>query len=233
MLNFYNIKMPFCKSEKYPNTNLDDNEDNDNAYYNSGSPDFGGSYHSEIDAAGQYKCNNNNNIYPDNIFSFSPHFPIYPIIPKTSLFGNSGGLFGNNYTNNNQGDGLFGNNYTNNSQGGGLFGNINTNNNQGGGLFGNNYTNNNQGGGLFGNINTNNNQGGGLFGNNTNNNQGGGLFGNTNNNQGGGLFGYANNNNNLNSPSSTISIFGNNTMNLFSFGDNSNNNNKGNLFLSS
>ena len=208
MLNFYYIKMPFCKSEKYPNTNLDDNEDNDNAYYSSGSPDFGGSYHSEIDAAGQYKYDNIN-IYPNNIFSFSPHFPIYPIIPKASLFGNSGGLFGNNYTNNNQGDGLFGNNYTNNNQGGGLFGNINTNNNQGGGLFGNNYTNNNQGGGLFGNINTNNNQGGGLFG-------------------------YANNNNNnLNSPSSTISIFGNNTMNLFAFGDNSNNNNKGNLFLSS
>ena len=177
MLNFYNIKMPFCKSEKYPNTNLDDNEDNDNAYYSSGSPDFGGSYHSEIDAAGQYKYDNNNNIYPDNIFSFSPHFSIYPIIPKTSLFGNYGGLFGNN------------------------------------------YTNSNQGGGLFGNINTNNNQGGGLFGNNTNNKQGGGLFGYANNN-----------NNNLNSPSSTISIFGNNTMNLFSFGDNSNNNNKGNLF---
>ena len=185
--------MPFCKSEKYPNTNLDDNEDNDNAYYSSGSPDFGGSYHSEIDAAGQYKYDNNNNyIYPNNIYiSFSPLFPTYPLISTTSLFGNIN---------------------TNNNQGGGLFTNINTN------------TNNNQGGGLFGNINTNtnNNQGGGgLFGNNkTNNNQGGGLFGNANNN-----------NNNLNSPSSTISIFGNNTMKKFTFGVNSNNNNNTGSFF--
>ena len=65
--------MPFLKNEKYPNNDTNQYEENDNeydVYYNSGSPDFNVSYHSDIDAAGQFKYeNNNNNFYPNNIFN--------------------------------------------------------------------------------------------------------------------------------------------------------------------
>ena len=136
--------MPFGKIEKYPNNDIDYNEENDNTYYYPGSPDFGGSHYSDIDAAGQFKYeNNNNNLYPNNIYiTFAPQ-PVFYQNQSQSLFGN--------ITNNNQiGGGLFGNSYNNST--GNIFGNFpNTNPN---GLFG---TNNNKGKSIFGNNNNNNN----------------------------------------------------------------------------
>ena len=95
--------MPFLKNEKYPNNDTNQYEENDSAYdvyYNSGSPDFNVSYHSDIDAAGQFKYeNNNNNFYPNNIFiSYNPF---------TSFYTNQTGLFGNATNINNTMDGLF------------------------------------------------------------------------------------------------------------------------------
>ena len=108
--------MPFLKNEKYPNNDTNQYEENDSAYdvyYNSGSPDFNVSYHSDIDAAGQFKYeNNNNNFYPNNTFiSFSPF---------TSFYTNQTGLFGNATNINNTIGGLFGNG--NNMNSNSLFG---------------------------------------------------------------------------------------------------------------
>ena len=111
--------MPFLKNEKYPNNDTNQYEENDNeydVYYNSGSPDFNVSYHSDIDAAGQFKYenNNNNNFYPNNTFiSFSPFPSFYTNQNQSGLFGNAtninntiGGLFGNG--NNMNSNSLFG-----------------------------------------------------------------------------------------------------------------------------
>ena len=111
--------MPFLKNEKYPNNDTNQYEENDSAYdvyYNSGSPDFNVSYHSNIDAAGQFKYenNNNNNFYPNNTFiSFSPFTSFYTNQNQSGLFGNAtninntmGGLFGNG--NNMNSNSLFG-----------------------------------------------------------------------------------------------------------------------------
>ena len=109
--------MPFLKNEKYPNNDTNQYEENDNeydVYYNSGSPDFNVSYHSDIDAAGQFKYennNNNNNFYPNNIFIFNPF---------TSFYTNQTGLFGNATNINNTIGGLFGNG--NNMNSNSLFG---------------------------------------------------------------------------------------------------------------
>ena len=126
--------MPFLKNEKYPNNDTNQYEENDSAYdvyYNSGSPDFNVSYHSDIDAAGQFKYeNNNNNFYPNNTFlSFTPF---------TSFYTNQTGLFGNATNINNTMGGLFGNgNHINSTS---IFGvnkviGINNNNNNKGNLF--------------------------------------------------------------------------------------------------
>ena len=111
--------MPFLKNEKYPNNDTNQYEENDSAYdvyYNSGSPDFNVSYHSDIDAAGQFKYennNNNNNFYPNNIFIFNPFTSFYTNQNQSGLFGNAtninntiGGLFGNG--NNMNSNSLFG-----------------------------------------------------------------------------------------------------------------------------
>ena len=111
--------MPFLKNEKYPNNDTNQYEENDNeydVYYNSGSPDFNVSYHSNIDAAGQFKYenNNNNNFYPNNIFiSFTPFTSFCGNQNQSGLFGNAtdinntiGGLFGNG--NNMNSNSLFG-----------------------------------------------------------------------------------------------------------------------------
>ena len=127
--------MPFLKNEKYPNNDTNQYEENDNeydVYYNSGSPDFNVSYHSNIDAAGQFKYenNNNNNFYPNNTFiSFSPF---------TSFYTNQTGLFGNATNINNTMDGLFEN--SNHISSISFFGvnkviGINNNNNNKGNLF--------------------------------------------------------------------------------------------------
>ena len=152
--------MPFFKDEKYPNEDINYDEENDNdynIYYSSGSPDFSGNYHSDIDAAGQFKYeNNNNNLYSNNPYiSFASNYNTSGFL----FFGNSnnniqGGLFGN--SNNNMQGGLFTN--LNNSTQGGLFtNNTNTNSLFGANktsLFGNNY---NKGINIFGNNNSNNN----------------------------------------------------------------------------
>ena len=111
--------MPFLKNEKYPNNDTNQFEENDNeydVYYNSGSPDFNVSYHSDIDAAGQFKYennNNNNNFYPNNIFIFNPFTSFCANQNQSGLFGNAtninntiGGLFGNG--NNMNSNSLFG-----------------------------------------------------------------------------------------------------------------------------
>ena len=122
--------MPFLKNEKYPNNDTNQYEENDSAYdvyYNSGSPDFNVSYHSDIDAAGQFKYennnNNNNNFYQNNSFiSFSPFTSFYTNQNQSGLFGNQNqsGLFGNATNINNTIGGLFGNG--NNMNSNSLFG---------------------------------------------------------------------------------------------------------------
>ena len=120
--------MPFLKNEKYPNNDTNQYEENDSAYdvyYNSGSPDFNVSYHSDIDAAGQFKYenNNNNNFYPNNTFlSFTPFTSFYTNQNQSGLFGNQNqsGLFGNATNINNTIGGLFGNG--NNMNSNSLFG---------------------------------------------------------------------------------------------------------------
>ena len=119
--------MPFLKNEKYPNNDTNQYEENDNeydVYYNSGSPDFNVSYHSDIDAAGQFKYeNNNNNFYPNNIFiSYNPFTSFYTNQNQSGLFGNQNqsGLFGNATNINNTIGGLFGNG--NNMNSNSLFG---------------------------------------------------------------------------------------------------------------
>ena len=129
--------MPFYKKEKYPNDDINYDEENDNDYnfyYNSGSPDFSGNYHSGIDAAGQFKYeNNNNNLYPNNsnISLFSNYnISVFPSFGNSNN-NTSGGLFGININTNS--NSLFGANKT------GLFGNINS---KGTNIFGSNNNNN-------------------------------------------------------------------------------------------
>ena len=129
--------MPFYKKEKYPNDDIYYDEENDNSYnvyYNSGSPDFSGKYHSDIDAAGQIKyLNNNNNLYPNNsnISLFSNYnASVFPSFGNSNN-NTSGGFFGININTNS--NSLFGANKT------GLFGNINS---KGTNIFGSNNNNN-------------------------------------------------------------------------------------------
>ena len=140
-----------------PKPNYDENDNNDNSYFYSESPDFAGGA---------------------NFFSFNS--------PPTNIFGipnnninNTGGLFGNNNANNNTNyntivsGGLFGNDfgyynttqsfYSNNNNmfnktGSSLFGNTNTNTNiqKTGSLFGNKITDNKTTESIFKSENTNN-----------------------------------------------------------------------------
>ena len=146
---------------------------------------------------------------------------------------NTGGLFGNNNNNPNNGGSLFGD-YNNT---GGLFGNNNNNSNNTVGLFGNNNNNSNNTVGLFGNNNNNPNNTRSIFVNLNNYSNANGFFpGKINNsNNSGSLFGNNNNNSNnteANYSNNAGSLFGNNNNNSNSsgslFGNNNTNNTGGN-----
>ena len=165
-------------------------------------------------------------------------FEIYNFnVPKKSLFGNSGSLFGNNDKDSNikKSTSLFSNANNINNNSGGLFSNSNnlfgnnSNENENGSLFSSNYNNNS----IFGksNINNhsenifanNNNQTNSLFGNFNKNSTSQPLFANKNTTTTNSLFGNPNINNN------SQSLFSNNNNNNFGsnslFGNNSAQNN--------
>ena len=156
-------------------------------------------------------------------------FEIYNFnVPKKSLFGNSGSLFGNNDKDSNikKSTSLFSNANNINNNSGGLFSNSNnlfgknSNENENGSLFSSNYNNNS----IFGksNINNhsenifanNNNQTNSLFGNFNKNSTSQPLFANKNTTTTNSLFGNPNINNN-----NSQSLFSNNNNN--NFGSNS------------
>ena len=166
-------------------------------------------------------------------------FEIYNFnVPKKSLFGNSGSLFGNNDKDSNikKSTSLFSNANNINNNSGGLFSNSNnlfgknSNENENGSLFSSNYNNNS----IFGksNINNhsenifanNNNQTNSLFGNFNKNSTSQPLFANNNTTTTNSLFGNQNINNN-----NSQSLFSNNNNNNFGsnslFGNNSAQNN--------